>query len=162
MEEENLGKNYSLDKMVNEISTNEVIVAEKLIIREDKIPEHNLEEHAQNEHGDKKQLTCFHSTANIKKLLTNIMYTAKKLNVTIKNLGDIHKSWKLGMFTNDAEKKVEFNVYLYVDKQEDVLTLDFMRKNAVFLFDFYEIRDNFINMLKFLEEVLNIPEYKCI
>ena len=65
------------------------------------------------------------------------------------------------MFTNDEEKKVEFNVYLHVDKQKNVLTLEFMRKNANFLMDFYEISSNFITMLKFLEEVLNIPQYKC-
>ena len=93
MQEENLSKNYSLDQMVNEISTDEVKAAEKLIINIDKIPEHDLIEHAQNEHGDKKQLTCFHSTANIRQLLTNMMYTAKKLNVTVKNLGDIHKRY---------------------------------------------------------------------
>ena len=65
------------------------------------------------------------------------------------------------MFTNDEEKKVELNVYLRLDKQKGVLTLEFIRKNANFLMDFYEISNNFIKMLKFLEEVLNIPEYKC-
>lgn len=58
----------------------------------EKMPEMDFKEHLTNNHTSGKQLTCSHSKANIVQMITNVAYTAKKLNINIKSMAEINKT----------------------------------------------------------------------
>lgn len=65
------------------------------------------------------------------------------------------------MTTIDEEKKVEFQIYFFYDKTENVISLDFIRQSSNFIMDFYEVSTEFTKHLKFLDEILNVPRIQC-